>query len=115
MPKKRAITQDARAKVLLKLKAYQQEHPDGGTITTLRHLLGWKEKDTKKIVDDLVETAMIYGDYLSPWIRTHRRKDSKVLAPYLLKVSPWGDEFLEHWEELTKLATATDHYYSEAC
>jgi hypothetical protein len=32
---------------------------------------------------------------------------------HLLKVSPRGDEFPKHWEELTKLSTALDNHYSE--
>jgi hypothetical protein len=57
---------------------------------------------------------MVYGDYASHWVVSHI-KSSKLpkTGGYLLKVSPWGDEFLKHWEELNKLSTATDHQYSE--
>jgi hypothetical protein len=57
---------------------------------------------------------MVYGDYLSPWVQDHIK--GSILPEsggYLLKVSPWGDAFLKHWEELEKLSTARDHHYSE--
>jgi hypothetical protein len=57
---------------------------------------------------------MVYGDYVSPWTKNHIK--SSILPEsggYLLKVSPWGDEFLKHWEELEKLSIARNHHYSE--
>lgn len=114
MPKKRGISHLSRAILLLELKSFQQEHPDGCTVTRLNQRLRWRSTDTQKIVGDLVDTGMIYGDYLSEWTRTHLK--GTVIPKsggYLLKVSPWGDQFLKHWEELNKLSTATDHSYSE--
>ena len=57
---------------------------------------------------------MVYGDYLSPWSSSHI-KPHKLTENmgYLLKVSPWGDQFLEHWKAITELAAARDHHYSE--
>lgn len=90
---------------MLELKRFQQQNPDGCTVTRLSQLLNWRGTDTNTIVDDLVQSGMVYGDYLTPWVRTHP-SGSKIpkTGNYLVKVSPWGDEFLKHWEELDKLS-----------
>jgi hypothetical protein len=85
----------------------------GCTAARLRQKLSWRKKETDEVIDDLVSSGMVYGDYLSPWVTSHHKGSSVAGMPYLLKVSPWGDEFLNHWEELDKLSTATDHHYSE--
>ena len=70
--------------------------------------------DTQKIVDDLDESGMVHGDRVSPWVKAHLKGSILIKSGgYLLKVSPWGDEFLKHWEELNKLSAATNHHYSE--
>lgn len=104
----------SRARVLLELKRFQQEHPEGCTVTRLNQRLGWSSNETERTVDDLVESGMVFGDYAPPWVVTHIKG---MILPksggYLLKVSPWGDEFLKHWDELTKLSKAQDHQYTE--
>lgn len=79
----------------------------------LRQKLSWRKRETDEVIDNLVSSGMVYGDYLSPWVTSHHKGSSVAGMPYLLKVSPWGNEFLKHWEELNKLATARDHHYSE--
>jgi DNA-binding IclR family transcriptional regulator len=113
MPRRPGITHEARAKVLLELKEFQQQHPEGCTVTRLSLRLGWRKKETERTVDDLVESGMVYGDYVSPWVLTHPKGSKLVTSGDLIKVSPWGDEFLRRWDELTKLAEARDHHYSE--
>ncbi|MBI3859553.1 MAG: hypothetical protein HY296_04860 [Thaumarchaeota archaeon] len=115
MPKRPTISHEARVTVILALRAYQHEHPDGCTLTRLNQRLGWRTKETTKTINDLVQSGMVYGDYLTPWVLTHPNPKHRLFKSggYLLKVSPWGDEFLKHWEELNKLGTARDHHYSE--
>ena len=114
MPKKRGISHESRARAVLKLKTLQQIHPEGCTVTRLAQKLGWRNKETEETVEDLVQSGMIYGDYVSQWARTHL-KGSKLprSGAYLLKVSPYGDEFLRLWNELTRMAESRDHHYSE--
>ena len=114
MPKKAGVSHESRAKMLLTLKELQQQYPDGCTVTRLSQKLGWRNRETQRTVDDLVESGMIYGDYASEWVLTHLK--GTILPKsggYLLKVSPWGDEFLSHWNQLTKLSEARDHQYTE--
>jgi len=114
MPRKQGISHDARAKVMLELKTFQQSHPEGCALTRLNQRLGWNTNYTARVIDDLVSSGMVYGDYVSEWARTHHKSSTlSKSGDYLLKVSPWGDEFLKHWEELEKLSKARDHHYSE--
>ncbi len=60
-------------------------------------------------------SRMIYGDYLTPWITHHPNRPKTRFyksGAFLLKVSYWGDDFLQHWAELDKLSVA-DNSYSE--
>ncbi len=115
MPKRKGITHEARAKLMTELNQYQLLHPEGCTTTRLARNLGWSNDEAQKTVDDLAESGMVYGDYVSEWAKSHLK--SAVLGKgggYLLKVSPWGKEFLEHWDELGKLSVSRNHHYSEA-
>jgi len=112
MPRISGISHEARARALLELRAFQQLHPEGCTLTRLNQRLGWKTKDTTRVVDDLVSSEMVYGEYVSDWARTHEKSSILSMSGgYLLTVSHWGDEFLKHWDELDRLSTARDHHY----
>ncbi len=89
MPRRSGITQEARVRVMLELKKYQESDPRGCTATRLRQRLSWRKKETDKIIEDLVSSGMIYGDYLSSWVTSHHKGHSVAGLPYLLKVSPW--------------------------
>ncbi len=67
-----------------------------------------------RMIDDLVSSGIIYGDYVFPWARLHTKEGKLTKSGgHLPKVSPWGDEFLKHWDELNRLSTARDHHHSE--
>jgi hypothetical protein len=95
------------------MKRFQQLHPEGCITTRLNQRLGWQSKDTMGVIDDLDLSGMICGDCVSSWAQSHIKGRLPKSGGYLLKVSPWGDEFLSHWEELNKLSKARNHHYSE--
>ena len=60
---KKGISHEARAKLMLNLRDFQRESRRVYAYSS-QPALGVESSGTQKVVDDLVISGMIYGDYL---------------------------------------------------
>ena len=101
MPKESRISNKARAKVLREL----QESEDGLVMSKLNQQLGWRKRETIKVVDDLLTSGMVEGERVANWVKSHNRGTLLEGIPWMYQVTSKGLGFLKHWDQLEMLSS----------